>query len=124
MFFFGQFAICLQNHLKRIFKFSRASSKVLPWVLTPEFLPPRQPTKSPTCLYAAVSFMSVSSLHSGSLSSPSRRAKSFKKPLDEFVIYNLPIAFKSGNTTVLFPSAIRDSTRSPSRFRSSRTQIS
>jgi len=29
-----------------------------------------------------------------------------QKPLDELVIYNLPIAFKSGNTTVLFPSAI------------------
>ena len=29
-----------------------------------------------------------------------------QKPLDEFVIYNLPVAFKSGNTTVLFPSAI------------------
>jgi hypothetical protein len=29
-----------------------------------------------------------------------------QKPLDEFVIYSLPIAFKSGNTTVLFPSAI------------------
>ena len=24
------------------------------------------------------------------------------KALDEFVIYNLPVAFKSGNTTVLF----------------------
>jgi hypothetical protein len=29
-----------------------------------------------------------------------------QKPLDEFVIYNLPVAFKSGNTTVLFPSEI------------------
>jgi len=29
-----------------------------------------------------------------------------QKRLDEFVIYNLPVAFKSGNTTVLFPSAI------------------
>ena len=29
-----------------------------------------------------------------------------QKSLDEFVIYNLPVAFKSGNTTVLFPSAI------------------
>ena len=29
-----------------------------------------------------------------------------QKELDEFVIYNLPVAFKSGNTTVLFPSAI------------------
>ena len=27
-----------------------------------------------------------------------------QKALDEFVIYNLPVAFKSGNTTVLFPS--------------------
>src|SRR5882724_6481459 len=29
-----------------------------------------------------------------------------QKALDEFVIYSLPIAFKSGNTTVLYPSAI------------------
>jgi hypothetical protein len=29
-----------------------------------------------------------------------------QKRLDELVIYNLPIAFKSGNTTILFPSAI------------------
>jgi hypothetical protein len=29
-----------------------------------------------------------------------------QRPLDEFVIYKLPIACKSGNTTVLFPSAI------------------
>ena len=29
-----------------------------------------------------------------------------QKPLDEFVIYNIPVAFQSGNTTVLFPSAI------------------
>jgi hypothetical protein len=29
-----------------------------------------------------------------------------QKPLDEFVIYNIPIACQSGNTTILFPSAI------------------
>jgi hypothetical protein len=29
-----------------------------------------------------------------------------QKPLDEFVIYNLPVAIQSGNTTVLFPSVI------------------
>jgi hypothetical protein len=29
-----------------------------------------------------------------------------QKRLDEFVIYNIPVAFQSGNTTVLFPSAI------------------
>jgi hypothetical protein len=29
-----------------------------------------------------------------------------QKPLDEFVIYKIPIAYQSGNTTVLFPSAI------------------
>jgi hypothetical protein len=39
----------------------------------------------------------VQSVHAGEI---------VQKPLDEFVIYNLPIAFKSGNTTVFFPSAI------------------
>jgi hypothetical protein len=29
-----------------------------------------------------------------------------QKPLDEFVIYSIPVAYKSGNTTILFPSAI------------------
>jgi hypothetical protein len=29
-----------------------------------------------------------------------------QKPLDEFVIYKIPVAVHSGNTTVLFPSAI------------------
>jgi hypothetical protein len=29
-----------------------------------------------------------------------------QKPLDEFVIYNIPVACQSGNTTILFPSAI------------------
>src|SRR6476469_9044705 len=29
-----------------------------------------------------------------------------QKALDEFIIYKLPVASKSGNTTVLFPSAI------------------
>ena len=29
-----------------------------------------------------------------------------QKPLDEFVIYKIPVAFQSGNTTILFPSAI------------------
>ena len=29
-----------------------------------------------------------------------------QKPLDEFVIHNIPVACQSGNTTVLFPSAI------------------
>jgi hypothetical protein len=29
-----------------------------------------------------------------------------QKPLDELVIYTVPVAFASGNTTVLFPSAI------------------
>lgn len=36
-------------------------------------------------------------LHAGSI---------IQKPLDEFVIYNIPVAFKSGTTTIMFPSAI------------------
>ncbi len=58
------------------FKFSRASSKVLPWVLTPGISSTQAAHQSSTCLYAAVSFMLISSLVSGSLSSRSRRTKS------------------------------------------------
>jgi hypothetical protein len=29
-----------------------------------------------------------------------------QRPLDEFVIYNIPVALQSGNTTILFPSVI------------------
>lgn len=36
-------------------------------------------------------------LHAGSI---------IQKPLDEFVIYDIPVAFKSGTTTVMFPSQI------------------
>jgi hypothetical protein len=38
--------------------------------------------------------------------SPLDAGEIVQKPLDEFVIYNIPIACQSGNTTVLFPSAI------------------
>ena len=62
------------------FKFSRASSKVLPWVLTPGISSTQAAHQSSTCLYAAVSFMLISSLDSGSLSSRSQRTKSFRSP--------------------------------------------
>lgn len=29
-----------------------------------------------------------------------------QKPLDEFIIYNIPVAFKSGTTTIMFPSEL------------------
>ena len=38
--------------------------------------------------------------------SPLDAGEIVQKPLDEFVIYNIPVACQSGNTTVLFPSAI------------------
>ena len=38
--------------------------------------------------------------------SPLEAGEIVQKPLDEFVIYNIPVASQSGNTTVLFPSAI------------------
>ena len=37
---------------------------------------------------------------------PLDAAEITQKPLDEFVIYSIPVAYKSGNTTILFPSAI------------------
>ena len=36
-------------------------------------------------------------LHAGSI---------IQKPLDEFVIYDIPVAYKSGTTTIMFPPAI------------------
>ena len=38
--------------------------------------------------------------------SPLDAGEIVQKPLDEFVIYNIPVACQSGNTAVLFPSAI------------------
>ena len=38
--------------------------------------------------------------------SPLGAGEIVQKPLDEFVIYNILVACQSGNTTVLFPSAI------------------
>jgi hypothetical protein len=42
-------------------------------------------------------FMLPLALHAGPIT---------QKPLDEFVIYDIPVAFKSGTTTILFPSQI------------------
>ena len=71
---------------------------------------PRQPTNSPHpgSGNEALTFHRLYfHFHlGGCLSSRHPGAEIVQKALDEFVIYNLPIAFKSGNTTVLFPSAI------------------
>lgn len=50
----------------------------------------------PLAVTVALAFLSAQS-YAGTIT---------QKPLDEFVIYNLPVAFKSGNTTILFPSKI------------------
>ena len=78
VFFFGQFAIGLEDHSKRIFQVLASLFQSLTLGVTPGISSTQAAHQSPTCLYAAVSFISVSSLHSGSLSSPSQRAKSFK----------------------------------------------
>ena len=56
--------------------------------------------------------------------SPLDAGEIVQKPLDEFVIYNIPVAFQSGNTTVSFPRRSRASTRSRWRCRNSPTRIS
>ena len=106
MFFFGQFAVGLQNHLKRIFQVLASLFQSLALGVNPRnFFHPGSPPithllvrsgQFHVCIFLAFGLL-VQSL-------PAREI--VQKPLDEFVIYNLPIAFKSGNTTVLFPSAI------------------
>ena len=88
------------------FKFSRASSKSLALGVNPwNFLYPGSPPVTHLLVrrgqlhaHIFIGFgLLVQSLAANEIA---------QKRLDEFVIYNLPIAFKSGNTTVLFPSAI------------------
>lgn len=47
--------------------------------------------------YLAVSLLMAATAYAGPIT---------HKPLDEFIIYNIPVAFKSGTTTVMFPSAL------------------
>jgi hypothetical protein len=47
----------------------------------------------PTLLF----LLAVAAVHAGPIT---------QKPLDEFIIYDIPVAFKSGTTTVMFPSEI------------------
>ena len=106
VFFFGQFAICFQNYSKRIFQVLASLFQSLALGVNPRnfFYPGSPPIthlvvrsgQFHVCIFLAFGLL-VQSL-------PAREI--VQKPLDEFVIYNLPIAFKSGNTTVLFPSAI------------------
>jgi hypothetical protein len=122
VFFFGQLAICLQNHLQRIFQVLASFFQSLAVSVNPRnFLHPGSPPITHLLvrsrqLHACIIFafgLAVQSLTAGQI---------VQKPLDELVIYNLPIAFKSGNTTVLFHPQSRESTRSPSRCRSKRTR--
>lgn len=46
---------------------------------------------------AAVALLSVLTLHAGPIT---------QQKLDQFVIYDIPVASKSGTTTVMFPSEI------------------
>ena len=61
------------------FKFSRASSKVLPGV-NPGISSTQAAHQSPTCFMPRSASCSVSSLDSGSLSSRSRQTKSLRNP--------------------------------------------
>jgi len=44
-----------------------------------------------------MALLSVPTIHAGPIT---------QKPLDEFVLYDIPVASKSGTTTVMFPSEI------------------
>jgi hypothetical protein len=106
VFFFGQFAIGLEDHSKRIFQVLASLFQSLALGVNPRnFFHPGSPPithllvrsgQFHVCIFLAFGFL-VQSLAAREIA---------QQPLDEFVIYNLPIAFKSGNTTVLFPSAI------------------
>ena len=104
--FFGQFAICLQNHFKCIFQVLANLFQSLALGVKPRnFFHPGSPPIT-RLLVRSGQFHACIFLAFGLLVQSLQAREIVQKPLDEFVIYNLPIAFKSGNTTVLFPSAI------------------
>ena len=106
VFFFGQFAIGLQNHSKRIFQVLASLFQSLALGVNPRnFFHPGSPPIT-HLLVRSGQFHVCIFLAFGLLVQSLAAREIVQKPLDEFVIYNLPIAFKSGNTTVLFPSAI------------------
>ena len=106
VFLFGQFSIGLQNHFKRILQVLASLFQSLALgVNARNFFHPGCPPiihllvrRGQLHAHIFIGFgLLVQSLAANEI---------VQKPLDEFVIYNLPVAFKSGNTTVLFPSAI------------------
>ena len=106
VFLFGQFSIGLQDHFKRILQvFASLFQSLALGVDARNFLHPG----SPPIIHLLVG---RGQLHAhifigfGLLVQSLAANEIVQKPLDEFVIYHLPIAFTSGNTTVLFPSAI------------------
>jgi len=98
VFFFGQFAIGLEDHSKRIFQVLASLFQSLALRVNPRnFFHPGSPPithllvrsgQCHVCIFLAFGLL-VQSLAAREI---------VQKPLDEFVIYNLPIAFKSGNT--------------------------
>ena len=106
VFFFGQFAIDLEDHSKRIFQVLASLFQSLALGVNPRnFFHPGSPPIT-HLLVRSGQFHACIFLAFGLLVQSLAAREIVQKPLDEFVIYNLPIAFKSGNTTVLFPSAI------------------
>jgi hypothetical protein len=106
VFFFGQFSIGLEDHSKRILQVLTNLFQCLALGVNPgNFLHPGSPPIT-HLLVRSGQFHRCIFLACGLLVQSVAAREIVQKPLDEFVIYNLPIAFKSGNTTVLFPSAI------------------
>ena len=106
VFFFGQFAIDLEDHSKRIFQVLASLFQSLALGVNPRnFFHPGSPPIT-HLLVRSGQFHFCTFLAFGLLVQSLPAREIVQKPLDELVIYNLPIAFKSGNTTVLFHSAI------------------
>jgi len=106
VFLFGQFTIGLQNHSKGIAQvFTGFFQRFALSMNAGNFLnrggpPPINTLKRGCQLHAViigVLLAFVQPLSAGAIT---------QKPLDELVIYDIPVAFKSGNTTFLFPSPI------------------
>ena len=106
VFSFSQFSIGLQHHFKRILQvFASLFQSLTLGINTRNFLHPGSPPithllvrRGQLHAFIFIGFgLLVQSLSANEI---------VQKRLDEFVIYRIPVACQSGNTTILFPSAI------------------
>ncbi len=106
IFSFGKLSIGFQNHLQGIFQiltclFKSLSLRIDSRNLLDPSCPPFSFLSKRGCQFHAIIFVAfIASVQ------PLQASSIIQKPLDEHIVYEVPIAWEAGTTTILFPSEI------------------